>query len=340
MSVNIIDLRSDTVTRPCPGMLKAMTSAELGDDVFGDDPTVQALQERAAAMAGQEAGLFFPSGTQSNLVALLSHCERGDEYIVAQHAHTYKYEGGGAAVLGGIQPQPIEREPDGTLNLDRVESAIKEDDIHFARTRLLALENTTTSGQAVPLDYIHEAAEFCRKKGLGYHLDGARIFNAAAALGVSAADIGQPFDSVSVCLSKGLGAPVGSVLCASKEIIEKALRWRKVVGGGMRQAGVLAAAGLFALENNVDRIAEDHHLAQHLADKLNQFDAVEILYGGAQTNMVFFRLIDRDPEEFESFARNNGVLFTGRGMVRMVAHKDVSTAEVNDAVDRLAGFLG
>ena len=320
-------------------MKQAMMEAELGDDVFGDDPTVIALQERTARMTGHEAGLFFPSGTQSNLVALLSHCQRGDEYIVAQHAHTYKYEGGGAAVLGSIQPQPIEREEDGTLDLNRVESAIKADDFHFARTRLLSLENTTTAGGTISLEYIQDAAQLCRRHGLGLHLDGARLFNAAAALGVEAEQISGPFDSVSVCLSKGLGAPVGSVLCGSKRLIDRALRWRKMVGGGMRQSGILAAAGLYALENNVMRLKEDHDLADYLCSRLAGLGDVEIVYGGARTNMVFFNAPGRDQGEFENYGRKVGVLFAGRGPARMVTHKDVSRELVDVAMDRLSGFF-
>jgi threonine aldolase len=320
-------------------MMQSMMEAKLGDDVFGDDPTVNALQRQTAQMTGHEAGLFFPSGTQSNLVALLCHCERGDEYIVAQSAHAYKYEGGGAAVLGSIQPQPIERRPDGTLDLNRVESVIKADDIHFAKTRLLALENTTTEGSAVSMDYIKNAADLCQRHGLYFHLDGARLFNAAAALGIDAAEIARPFHSVSVCLSKGLGAPVGSVLCGSRELIDKATRWRKVVGGGMRQSGVLAAAGLYALEHNIERLEEDHILADYLVEQLGKLNDVEIMYGGARTNMVFFNLVGRSKEEFEEFGRQKGVLFAGHNPARMVTHKDVSRDQIDIAIDRLSGFF-
>jgi threonine aldolase len=252
--MSIVDLRSDTVTKPTPAMREAMARAEVGDDVFGDDPTVNALQQRIATMLGFEAALFVPSGTQSNLVAIMSHCQRGDEYIVGQMAHTYRWEGGGAAVLGSVQPQPLAHQGDGTLALADIEAAIKPDDAHFARSRLLCLENTL-GGRALPLAYMRDATALACRRGLAAHLDGARLFNAATALHVSAREIAQHFDSVSVCFSKGLGAPVGSALCGSREFIARAHRWRKMAGGGMRQAGVLAAAALHALEHHVERLA-------------------------------------------------------------------------------------
>ena len=272
---SMIDLRSDTVTTPCDNMRRAMADAVVGDDVYDEDPTVKLLEQKLADRAGQAAGLFFPSGTQSNLVALLSHCQRGDEYIVAQNAHTYRFEAGGAAVLGSIQPQPLEAEEDGTIDLGKVAAAIKADDFHFAKTRLLALENTA-GGKVIPLDYLGRAESLARENRLGFHLDGARVFNAAVALGVDLSDITRRFDSVSICLSKGLGAPVGSVLCANQEIIRRARRWRKMVGGGMRQVGILAAAGIYALDNNVERLQQDHDRAQRLADELTGLDGLEV----------------------------------------------------------------
>ncbi|NDH43372.1 MAG: low-specificity L-threonine aldolase, partial [Betaproteobacteria bacterium] len=238
--MNTIDLRSDTVTRPSPGMLRAMAAADTGDDVFGDDPSVNRLQQRLADDLGFEAGLFMPTGTMSNLCALMSHCERGDEYLVGQLAHTYKYEAGGAAVLGSIQPQPLEQAMDGSIPLERIAAAVKPDDPHFARTRLLALENTF-GGQIMPQDYIADATAIAREHGLATHLDGARLFNAAIAQALDARTITKYFDSVSVCLSKGLGAPAGSVLLGSDALLAKAQRVRKMLGGGMRQAGVIAA---------------------------------------------------------------------------------------------------
>ena len=320
-------------------MRKAMYEAELGDDVYGEDPTVRTLQEALSERTGHQAALFFPSGTQSNLVALLTHCQRADEYIVAQNAHTYKYEGGGAAALGGIQPQPIERSETGMLDLCRVEAAIKADDFHFARTRLLALENTTTEGAAVPAEYLADARALCDRHGLSLHLDGARVFNAAVSLEVDVAEITGVCDSVSICLSKGLGAPVGSVLCGSTEFIDRARRWRKTVGGGLRQSGVLAAAGLFALKNNVDRLSDDHALARYLSDKLAQFDDLELAYGGARTNMVFFFLRSGRYAALQEFGKRNGVLFGGRNPVRMVTHKDLTSGDIDEAVNRLRGFL-
>jgi threonine aldolase len=279
-----IDLRSDTVTRPSAAMRAAMLAAEVGDDVYGDDPTVNALQARLAADLGFEAGLFLPSGTQSNLVALMAHCARGDEYIVGMDAHTYKYEGGGAAVLGSIQPQPIPQAADGTLPLDIVERAIKPLDPHFARTRLLCLEDTW-HGRPLPLDYLVQARALCDRHGLALHLDGARLYNAAVACGVPPGEITRHFDSVSVCLSKGLGAPVGSVLVGSHALLTVARRWRKVTGGGMRQAGILAAGGLHALDHNVARLAEDHARAARVARALATMPAIVAVE--QHTNMVF-----------------------------------------------------
>jgi threonine aldolase len=253
----LIDLRSDTVTRPNEAMRQAMYQAEVGDDVYGDDPTVNALQALICELTGKEAALFLPTGTQANLVALLTHCQRGDEYIVGQKAHNYMYEAGGAAVLGSIQPQPLDMADDGSLPLDKVAAAIKIDDIHFARTRLLSLENTH-SGKVLPLEYLKKAFEFTREKGLALHIDGARIMNAAVALDVPLSEITRYCDTLTLCLSKGLGAPVGSLLVGSKEYIHRANRWRKMTGGGMRQSGILAAAGIYALENNVQRLKEDH----------------------------------------------------------------------------------
>ena len=327
-----IDLRSDTVTRPTVAMRAAMAAAPVGDDVYGDDPTVNALQARLAGDLGFEAGLFLPSGTQSNLVALLAHCARGDEYIVGMEAHTYKYEGGGAAVLGSIQPQPIVQACDGTLPLDAVERAIKPDDPHFARTRLLCLE-TTWHGRPLPLDYLARARALCDRRGLGLHLDGARLYNAAVACDVPAREITRHFDSVSVCLSKGLGAPVGSVLVGTHALIGRARRWRKMTGGGMRQAGILAAAGLHALEHHVQRLADDHARAERLADALHECAAVASVE--RHTNMVF---VDVDPEALarlrDAMAERRVRLSIGDSpTLRLVLHLDVDDAGVERVVD-------
>ena len=287
MTPTRIDLRSDTVTTPCAAMRSAMAEAVVGDDVYGEDPTVNRLEAACAERLGFAAGLLLPSGTQSNLAALLTHCGRGDEYIAGQDAHTYRYEGGGAAVFGGIQPQPIAFDDDGTLPLDAVEAVVKPDDFHYARTRLLCLENTQ-AGHAIGTAYFAAARALATRLGLRVHLDGARLFNASVALGVAATEITRHCDSVSLCLSKGLGAPVGSVLCGTSEFVEGARRWRKVLGGGMRQAGVIGAAGLYALEHNVDRLAEDHRRARTLAHRLRDLG----LQAEERTNMVFVAATD------------------------------------------------
>ena len=284
--LKVIDLRSDTVTLPTQAMRAAMAEAQVGDDVYGEDPTVNRLQTLAAEMLQKEAALFVSSGTQSNLLGLLSHCERGDEYIVGQQAHTYRYEAGGGAVLGSIQPQPMDFLPDGTLDLDRVQSLIKPDDFHFAKTRLLCLENTQ-AGKVLPMEYLAQASALAGSRCLGLHLDGARIFNAAVKLKVPVHEISRHADTVSVCLSKGLGAPVGSVLCGPAHLIQKALRWRKMLGGGMRQAGILAAAGIVALTSHVERLSEDHENAACLAMKLSEIAEIRIDLDAVQTNMVF-----------------------------------------------------
>lgn len=326
----MIDLRSDTVTRPVPAMRDAMAKADVGDDVFGDDPTVNRLQATLAERLGFEAGLFFPSGTQCNLAALMAHCERGDEYLVGQQAHTYKYEGGGAAVLGSIQPQPLENEADGSIALSRIDAAIKPKDDHFARTRLLSLENTL-GGKVVPLDYLEKATALAHRRGLSTHLDGARLFNAAVKLGVEASEVADGFDTVSVCLSKGLGAPVGSVLVGSRALIERAHRWRKVLGGGLRQVGVLAAAGLYALEHHVERLAEDHANAARLAAGLSELRGLTV--EPPQTNIVWVKVDERLAESFVPALAKEGVLVTGSTMVRFVTHLDVSAGDIERVLE-------
>nr|WP_100548188.1 MULTISPECIES: low-specificity L-threonine aldolase [unclassified Pseudomonas] len=329
----LIDLRSDTVTQPSVAMREAMMAAELGDDVYGEDPTVNRLEVWLANELGFAAALFVPTGTMSNLLGLMAHCERGDEYIVGQQAHTYKYEGGGAAVLGSIQPQPIEGEADGSLDLSRVEAAIKQDDFHFARTRLLALENTM-QGKVLPLDYLAAARELTRRRGLSLHLDGARLYNAALKLGVPAREITQHFDSVSVCLSKGLGAPVGSVLCGSTALIAKARRLRKMVGGGMRQAGVLAAAGLYALQHQVQRLAEDHANAARLGAALSELGySVEPV----QTNMVYVQLGER-AGQIKAFMAERGIAVSAAPRLRLVTHLDVSAEQIERVIEAFAAF--
>ena len=336
MNPAAVDLRSDTVTKPTPEMRQTMAEAEVGDDVFGDDPTVKALEAEVARRMGKQAGVFVASGTQSNLCALLAHCERGEEYLVGEAYHTYRYEAGGAAVLGSIQPQPLPVSPDGTLDLGRVEAAIKPDDPHFPRSRLLSLENTH-DGQPIAPAYFTEASQLARRHGLAVHLDGARIFNAAAALGVPPAEFTTGADTVSVCLSKGLGAPVGSVLCGSAELISRARRWRKMLGGGMRQAGILAGAGLYALDHHLDRLAEDHRRAEHLAEGLLASGHFVIEHDpGARTNMVFATLID--PSKFAELNAqwaSAGVIVRGGPSYRFVTHLDFT----DESLDRTLAVL-
>ncbi len=334
--MNMVDLRSDTVTRPTPAMRAHMATAPVGDDVFGDDPSVNALLEKIAAMLGKEAALYVASGTQSNLVAIMSHCGRGDEYIVGQMAHTYRWEGGGAAVLGSVQPQPLEHEADGRLALERIEAAIKPDDAHFAKSRLLCLENTI-GGKVLPIDYLQAATALARRRGLATHLDGARLFNAAVKLGVPASEIAAPFDSVSVCFSKGLGAPVGSALVGSKEFIAAAHRWRKMVGGGMRQAGVVAAAALYALDHHVERLAQDHALAARLAAGLEGLPGLTV--ETPQTNILFADLQGERAAGLMEHLKARGVLATGLYRLRFVTHLDVNAEGVDRAVAAMRDYL-
>ncbi len=288
----LIDLRSDTVTHPTPAMRAAMARAEVGDDVFGDDPTVNRLQEMAAALTGHEAGLFVASGTMANLVALLTHCGRGAEVIVGNNSHIYLNEVGGMAALGGLQACPIPNQPDGTLRLEDIEASIRTEDVHHPRTRLICLENTQNicGGVALTPEYTHQVAELAHTRGLKLHVDGARIFNAAVALGVEAKALAGAADSVMFCLSKGLCAPVGSVLCGPQDFIAEARRHRKQVGGGMRQAGILAAAGIVALESLIERLDDDHAHAKLLADGLGAIPGIELDPGSPQTNMLYFNL--------------------------------------------------
>jgi threonine aldolase len=342
-----VDLRSDTVTQPTPAMRAAMAAAPLGDDVFGDDPSVNTLQEQIAALLGFEAALFVPTGTQSNLCGVLSHCQRGDEYIVGQMQHCYRWEGGGAAVFGSVQPQPLDHQPDGTLALAAIEAAIKPDDPHFARTRLLALENTL-GGKVLPFAYLQEATALARAKGLATHLDGARLFNAAVAQAQQqgsdarseARRIARLFDSVSVCFSKGLGAPVGSTLCGSKEFIARARRIRKMAGGAMRQAGVLAAAASHALEHHVERLAQDHALARRLAEGLEGLPGVAC--EAPQTNILFVDLHGPARERSAGLIehlKQHGVLATGLYRLRFVTHLDVDAEGVDRAVAVIRSYF-
>ena len=323
-----IDLRSDTVTQPSPGMRAAMAAAPVGDDVYGDDPTVNELQRVVAERFGFESALFFPSGTQSNLAALMAHCGRGDEYIVGQDAHTYRYEQGGAAVLGSIQPQPLENDADGGIALERIAAAIKPDDMHFARTRLLALENTM-GGRVLPPAYLREATAFAHANGLRTHLDGARLFNAIVKLKLDERAAAAGFDTVSVCLSKGLGAPAGSVLLGSRDVIAAARRWRKALGGGMRQAGILAAAGLYALEHNVARLAEDHDNAAYLSEGLRDLGLPVV---PSQTNILYVDIPPRHVAPLTEHLLRCGIRASVAAHTRLVTHLDVPRPKINAAL--------
>ena len=362
---SFVDLRSDTVTQPTPAMRAAMMAAPLGDDVFGDDPSVNALQEKIAAMLGFEAALFMPTGTQSNLCALLAHCGRGDEYIVGQLAHTYRYEGGGAAVLGSIQPQPLAQDASGQMALAEIAAAIKPDDCHFAKSRLLCLENTW-NGHRMPMEYLRQATQLARDKGLACHLDGARLFNAAvelAALDAQGSGSNMPlarveyaqaaidsgavmaaarritglFDSVSVCFSKGLGAPVGSALCGSQALIARAHRIRKMAGGGMRQTGMLAAAASYALDHHVVRLADDHALAQRLASGLQGIEGLSVR--SAQTNIVFVDVANGLGPDLLTYLKDQGVLATGLIGLRFVTHLDVDAPGIDQTLDCIRDFF-
>ncbi len=335
--VKTIDLRSDTVTRPTPEMRAAMARADVGDDVYGEDPTVNRLEAMAAERTGQEAALFVASGTQGNLLGLLVHCERGDEYIAGQQAHCYKFEGGGAAVLGSIQPQPVEMEPDGTLDLERVAAAVKPVDSHFARTRVLCLENTH-AGKVLPLDYLDRAERFARERGLGLHLDGARVFNAAVRLGTEVSTITGRFDTVSICLSKGLGAPAGSLLVGRRELVHEARRWRKVLGGGMRQAGILAAAGIHALDRHVERLAEDHENARRLAEGLAGLPGIFVDPHAVQTNMVFLSSDGHTLAELRAYMEERSIRLGNKSPLRIVLHLDVTAEDVDRVVDAAQAF--
>jgi threonine aldolase len=335
-----IDLRSDTVTQPTPAMRQAMAQAPLGDDVYGEDPTVNRLQEMAANMLGKEAGLFVPSGTMGNLAAILAHCQRGDEAILGDKAHTFLFEAGGISALGGVHSHQIPNQSDGTLDLEDIENAIRPDDPHHPITRLISLENTHNrcGGVALQAGYTRQVAELARRHNLRLHLDGARLFNAAVALQTSPKELAGPADSVTFCLSKGLCAPVGSVLCGSHDFIRRAHRIRKQLGGGMRQAGVLAAAGIVALESMVDRLSEDHRRAACLAEGLAIIPGLQIDPGSPQTNMVFLNITEQAPyatarevaEQLEQRGVRAGVV--GSKRFRLVTHYWIDDAAVDQAI--------
>ena len=336
-SNQICDLRSDTVTQPSDEMRTAMAQAEVGDDVFGEDPSVNALENYASELLDKQSALFVSSGTQGNLLALLSQCERGDEYIAGQHAHIYRLEAGGAAVLGSIQPQPLEFEADGTLALDKIRQLIKPDDFHFARTKLLCLENTQ-HGKVLPLHYLCAARQLGQETGLKLHLDGARLFNAAVKLSVPARTITDSFDTVTFCLSKGLGAPAGSMLCGESEVINKARRWRKMLGGGMRQSGILAAAGLIALKHHVDRLADDHQNAITLAESFTRLARFEVDTTQVHTNMMFVHFDPTLGPALRDHLRAQGILISLNNPLRLVTHLGVTTEDIDRVIHAFTSF--
>ena len=334
-----IDLRSDTVTQPTDAMRQSMLHAEVGDDVYGEDPGVNALEARGAELLGKEAALFVPSGTMSNLLAVMSHCQRGEGAIVGQAAHIYRYEAQGSAVLGSVALQVVPMQADGSLAVADVAAAIAPDDAHFVQTRLVCLENTH-NGKVLPLSYLQEMGAFVAKHGLKLHLDGARLFNAAVASDTPAEVIAAPFDSISICLSKGLGAPVGSLLVGDRDFIARARRLRKMVGGGMRQAGMLAQAGLFALEQHVARLADDHRRAKRLAEGLAALPGIELDLSLVQSNMVFLRLAKGEPAQLLAFMKERGILFSGYGELRLVTHLQINDDDIEEVIDAFTEYLG
>lgn len=334
-----IDLRSDTVTQPTDAMRQAMLHAEVGDDVYGEDPGVNALEAFGAILLGKQAALFVPSGTMSNLLAVMSHCQRGEGAILGNAAHIYRYEAQGSAVLGSVALQPLPMQRDGTLAFDDIKAALAPDDAHFVQTRLICLENTH-NGKVLPLSYLQEMGAFVAERGLKLHLDGARLFNAAVASETPVEVIAAPFDSISICLSKGLGAPVGSLLVGSHDFIARARRLRKMLGGGMRQAGILAQAGLFALEQHVTRLADDHRRAKRLAEGLAALPGIELDLSLVQSNMVFLRLREGESAPLLAFMKERGILFSGYGELRLVTHLQINDDDIEEVIDACTEYLG
>lgn len=334
--MKVIDLRSDTVTKPSHAMRQAIFSAEVGDDGMRDDPTINKLEAYTAELFDKEAALFVPTGTQGNLISVLTHCERGEEYIAGQQSHLYSREAGGACVLGSVYPQPLDFEPDGSLDLDKVKQLIKPNDAHFVKTKLLALENTQL-GKVLPMHYLQEFSSFASTHHLNTHLDGARIFNAAVFLNVPVKEIAKFFDSVTFCLSKGLGAPIGSLICSNKEFIDKARRLRKMVGGGMRQAGIIAAAGLYALEHNISRLIQDHQHARYLGEELMKIEQL-CEKVSIQTNMVFVEVGLVGKTLVPDFFKSKGILLLGNETLRLVTHLDIEQVDIDSVLNAFKEF--
>lgn len=342
----MIDLRSDTVTLPSDKMREVIFQAEVGDDVYGEDPSVNQLENISARLLGKEAALFIPSGTMGNLTAVLTHCDRGSEMILGQKSHIFLNELGGAAALGGVHPSTIPNQPDGTLDLDHIREAIRFEDIHHPRTRLICLENTQNmcGGAVLGPEYTNQVGQLARERGLKLHLDGARIFNASAALDIDPALLVEAVDSVMFCLSKGLGAPVGSILCGSGEFIKKARRTRKMLGGGMRQAGLIAAAGSFALEHNLPLLKEDHRRAADLARGLKGIPGLQLMTENPASNMVYLELdqeLDMDADQLKSALKEKGILagIEGERQMRLVTHIWISDADINQVIEAVKSIL-
>lgn len=343
--MKMIDYRSDTVTHPTPNMIKAMASAPLGDDVYGDDPTVNLLEERTAKLFRKEAAIFVPSGTMGNLASILAHCGRGDEVIMGTKGHTFLYEAGGIAALGGIHTHTIPNQPDGTLALEDIKAAIRPDDIHAPISKLVIIENTQNAcgGVAIGVEYMNAVADLVHKHGLLLHVDGARIFNAAVALGVDAADLTEKADSLTFCLSKGLCCPVGAMIVGTREFVEKVRRVRKMLGGGMRQVGVLAAAGLVALDEMIDRLAEDHAHIHQFADEFREIPAINLLNDPPATNMLYFTLNANSPltaDELSAACEKEGIILMNRGgSFRLVCHYWIDDAAVEKTITLVKSLL-
>ncbi len=341
----VIDLRSDTVTKPTPTMRRAMADAEVGDDVYGEDPTVNRLEAMAAEILGKEAAVFVSSGTMGNLISVLSHCGRGEEMILGDQAHIFLYEQGGSAALGGVHPRTVRNQPDGTLELDAVEEAIRSENEHFPVTKLLAVENTHNrcGGRALPVAYMDAAGDLAHRHGMAFHVDGARLWNAAVALNVAPARLVQAADSVSVCLSKGLGAPVGSIVVGSREFIRTARRNRKVVGGSMRQAGIVAAAGVVALTEMIERLSDDHVNARELAEGLNKLPGISVDPTTIETDIVIFELDHPTltPAQLSAGLKERGVLLNpiGGKQLRAVTNYHVSADDIEHTVHTVAAVL-
>jgi len=341
---DMIDLRSDTVTLPTRQMLDRILNSDFGDDVYGEDPTVNQLEKYSAEITGKESSILVPSGTMGNLISVMVHCQRGDEVILGDKSHIFQFEAGGISALGSVQPHILPNESDGTINLEKIENAVRDDNIHKPRTRLICIENTHNlcSGSPLGVGYMNEIFSFAKSAGLKLHLDGARIFNAAAALDIDVCELTGYCDSLSLCLSKGLGAPAGSLICSDKDFISSARRYRKMLGGGMRQAGILAAAGLEALETMCGNLKKDHENASYFADGLDNIPGIDIVPGAVKTNILYFRIPDSVlPDAFSDYLESKKIkiMFRGNREFRAVTHRDVTHDDIEKCLKVIEEFL-